>query len=458
MKRLLWNLLLLTGILLTACGALADDYPYYTEIWVSEKPKKTTYNVGEAFDPEGIEISGTVVKDASGKTGINKIGTSGLRWSPKTFTSEGKKTVTLTLSVKGKDGKWVDQKCTTTVNVTDKTNYPYCAKIDVTKEPKKTTYVVGESFDPAGIEVTGTYVKDAKGTTSKSVLATKKMKVSPTSFKTAGKQKVTLSLSVIGKSGAYKTMSTTMTVNVTDKAQKVPKITKHPTGEVVEPGSSASFIARADGYESLTWTFISPHGTEYSVDNARKKIGTVMKVSGESAEKLRLTHIPAAADGWKVYCTFKNAAGSVRSDSALISVTEEEEATNTPVPQQTGQESTGHCAECLLSLIPEEDASEPGEYYLVKMDASGKVLLMKKIDTGDNGPAERVIKGTVNAKTVAVRTAASQSSLVTAYVYQGEEVTVLRRTGKYYEVETKAGVRGYCWADYVTASGVPVTD
>ncbi len=66
------------------------------QIVVSSVPNKTTYQVGESFDPAGLTVTGTYSKSG------NKAVTSGIEWTvdPETFTSESDATsVTVTASV-----------------------------------------------------------------------------------------------------------------------------------------------------------------------------------------------------------------------------------------------------------------------------------------------------------------------------------------------------------------------
>ncbi len=345
MKRIVVLILTVLMLLGVATCALADDYPYYSKIFVTKNPAKMSYALGESFDPAGIEISGTVVKDASGTTGTNLLGISTLEWSPKKFDTSGSQKVTLSLSVKGKTGAYEKLTCSLTVDVKMLSaappgkgagaelskNYPYYTGIEVSKKPTKTEYKVGESFDPAGMEIKGTVVKNVFGDTEKNTIGTK-MEYSPSKFTTSGSQKVTVSTSLKAKGGEYKTFTTTVTVNV--KATSKPVVTKHPGDETVKEKGSCSFIARADGTETYSWHFVSPKGKEYSVSETKKTF-TALKVSGSSTEKIKLSSIPVKMDGWKIYCTFTNSAGSTKSDKAILHVTGDEPVvvvTVTPAP------------------------------------------------------------------------------------------------------------------------------
>jgi DNA-binding protein YbaB len=107
-----------------------------TSIKVTDLPTKTNYLVGEAFEPTGLVVTGTY------SDGTTKAET-GYILSGADTGSSGPKTVTVTLS--GKTAAF-----TITVN-------PALVSIAVTRNPTKNAYVIGETFNRTGLEVTGTY-------------------------------------------------------------------------------------------------------------------------------------------------------------------------------------------------------------------------------------------------------------------------------------------------------------
>ena len=105
-----------------------------------------------------------------------------------------------------------------------------------------------------------------------------------------------------------------------------PKVTKHPTGEKVIEGGSATFIARADNVRQYAWE-IAIADAVLSVDQLASYTGTKVKVSGANTEKLTLSNIPKELDGAYVRCRFVGAEESVYSEYAKITVTPLEKAT-----------------------------------------------------------------------------------------------------------------------------------
>lgn len=103
---------------------------------------------------------------------------------------------------------------------------------------------------------------------------------------------------------------------------KEPKvsITKNPTGETVTEGESAVFIARADHAEKIVWITVSPDAkTVYELDKVPDAFEG-LKVDGQGTEKLTLSSIPYAMDGWRIQCYFTGNGGPAYTKGAYITV------------------------------------------------------------------------------------------------------------------------------------------
>ena len=99
-----------------------------------------------------------------------------------------------------------------------------------------------------------------------------------------------------------------------------PNITKNPTGETVDAGGSAIFIAKADGCEKYEWHFLSADGSKDLTRAQAVTYFTGLNVSGENTNTLTLGSIPSTMDGWRVCCHFSNQGGEVVSQTAIVSV------------------------------------------------------------------------------------------------------------------------------------------
>ena len=122
-----------------------------------------------------------------------------------------------------------------------------------------------------------------------------------------------------------------------------PKITKHPTGETVETGSSAMFIARADNASEIVWRIVSADTTNTIPAADAASYFTGVTVSGLGTEKLTLSNIPKSMNGWSVECKFVNNNGSSFTNGAIIKVVDKTAgATTTAAPTVTGEHRRRH--------------------------------------------------------------------------------------------------------------------
>lgn len=100
----------------------------------------------------------------------------------------------------------------------------------------------------------------------------------------------------------------------------LPKITKNPTDETVPINGKCQFVTRYENADLAEWHFISPDGyRDLTYAEAEKEFPTLKIINGY-AKDMTLDSIPAALNGWRVYCRFSNNAGSADSGSALITV------------------------------------------------------------------------------------------------------------------------------------------
>lgn len=105
-----------------------------------------------------------------------------------------------------------------------------------------------------------------------------------------------------------------------------PYITKHPTGETVEPGGSAQFVARADDATKITWRLVSKDTTVTYTAADGPDYFPGLSVDGLGTERLTLSNIPSSLNEWCVEAKFENANGASYSNGARITV---KAATNT---------------------------------------------------------------------------------------------------------------------------------
>lgn len=109
-----------------------------------------------------------------------------------------------------------------------------------------------------------------------------------------------------------------------------PVITKNPTGETVEAGGSAQFVARADNADSFVWRIVSADTTNTIPARDAAYYFSGLEVSGADTERLTLSNIPKSLNGWAIECKFTNAAGSSYTTGAIVRVSGATSTTNNP--------------------------------------------------------------------------------------------------------------------------------
>jgi len=98
-------------------------------------------------------------------------------------------------------------------------------------------------------------------------------------------------------------------------------ITKHPTSETVAAGNNAVFIARADNYSKFEWRIVSSDGKNTVLAKNAEGYFSGLDVSGTNTERLVLSNIPSAMNGWYVECKFYDDDGAyICTNGAKITV------------------------------------------------------------------------------------------------------------------------------------------
>ena len=173
-----------------------------TGIEVTKQPDKAEYFDGDSFDPTGMEITASYDNGSTKPVSIENC-----TFSPETLT-EGVTSVTVTYNGK-----------TASVPVTVKA--VELTGIEVTKQPDKTEYFDGDSFDPTGMEVTAVYNNG-----SREIVSTEECTFSPEKL-TAGLTSVTVT---------YKEKTASVSVTVLDIELAGIEVTKQPDKTVYEAG------------------------------------------------------------------------------------------------------------------------------------------------------------------------------------------------------------------------------
>ena len=106
----------------------------------------------------------------------------------------------------------------------------------------------------------------------------------------------------------------------TSAAASAPRITKSPTGETVDPGGTALFIARGDDATRAVWHFVDPDRSQDIEYTEAAQMFSGLDIIDADTGSLILKNIPESLNGWSVYCRFSNAVGSSDTERAVITV------------------------------------------------------------------------------------------------------------------------------------------
>ena len=131
--------------------------------------------------------------------------------------------------------------------------------------------------------------------------------------------------------------STAAVLMVVPLEDATPEITKHPTGETVEEGGEAVFVAKAKYAQEYLWQLITPEGNLYDCDYIENYFSG-LKVTGATTERITLSNIPLELNGSRLRCLF-TAGYTVASDYAKLTVTEKPEEPSTEAPTEEPTEA-----------------------------------------------------------------------------------------------------------------------
>ena len=96
-------------------------------------------------------------------------------------------------------------------------------------------------------------------------------------------------------------------------------IVKNPTDEKHNAGETAEFIANANAYDKVTWTFVAPDGKTYNEQEFVKLCGGG-SVEGTGTGDLKIRNVNSVMNGWSVFATFDYMGASARSSTAYLYV------------------------------------------------------------------------------------------------------------------------------------------
>ena len=256
MKKICALLLCLSLLLMTAAFAACDtdEHPKddpppevtLSKIAITKEPAKTDYYVGDTFDPQGMVVTATY-SDGTTKTVTDYT------YAPIDKLILNDKQITVTYQTKT---------ATQAITVTEKPAPVTLSKIEITKKPAKTTYYVGDVFDPQGIVVTATY---SDGSTA----AVTDYTYEPQGALSLGDDKITVT---------YKTKTTTQAITVGEKPAEsaelskieitsAPDKTDYFVGETFDPTGMVVTATYADGSDAAVTDYAYAPNGELTVND-----------------------------------------------------------------------------------------------------------------------------------------------------------------------------------------------
>ena len=157
---------------------------------------------------------------------------------------------------------------------------------------------------------------------------------------------VTINVSAEGESGAGQTAVVVPDSGTNPVVPAVVNngevtITKHPTGETVEEGGRALFVARAENAETFKWGLYNPSTDDYypASDAMAHFAGLQVEVEGDASDTtLILSNIPYSLNGWVAEARFfgSDTANRAFSNGARITVQSETMHTPSIITQPSG--------------------------------------------------------------------------------------------------------------------------
>lgn len=162
-------------------------------------------------------------------------------------------------------------------------------------------------------------------------------------------------------------------------------ITKHPTGETLGAGGKTWFIAHAENAESLTWQLRDPNGNAYSMAEAMN-VNPGLRLDALDNDTIAVANVPESLDGWSVEAVFSNAAGSVTTNPAKITVEKLAPGYAAIVEKYRNAYASGVTAEAAFVSGYSEIASYSAHvgYALIDLDGNGAQELIIAGTGSDN--------------------------------------------------------------------------
>lgn len=303
-------------------------------ISITTPPTKTTYLAGETFDPAGMVVKATYSNGAT-------LTATGYFYDPSNALVDGTTSVTILYTEGG-----VTVTASQAITVIHRLN-----SISVTKNPTKTSYEYGDTFDASGMVVTANYSDGASAAVSGYTN-------SPTTLNTVGTQTITVSYTERNI-----TKTTTLSINV---ARKTISATPTQSGSLTYSGSA----------QSPSWS---------GYDAAKMTLGGVTNAT--NAGSYNATFTPTANYRWSdgtttaktVTWSIAKAAGSLSISPTSLSLTASAKTGTITVTRAGDGAITATSSNTSIATV-----SVSGTKVTVTGKASGSATITISVGAGTN--------------------------------------------------------------------------
>ena len=139
----------------------------------------------------------------------------------------------------------------------------------------------------------------------------------------------------------------------------LPAVIKNPGSETVDEGGLASFVASATVTAEYKWYVVDPVSGDSHPGDKVPSLFEGASIGSNREGQFNIYNVPAAMDGWQVYCVFSGPGGEVKSQKASIKVNYETPpptATPEPTPEPT---PTPEAAEEAANVTEPEESPPP---------------------------------------------------------------------------------------------------
>ena len=204
-------------------------------IAVSKNPTKMDYNVGDAFNGAGMEITATLSNDTTEVIPYNNFAAKGVLVTAPASLTQGSNSIKVTYG--GKEA---------TLNVTASAPQAAVVKgITISKSPTKIEYVAGDTFNPAGMIVTVTYTDNTTENITSDNFAAKNVVITASSPLIVGDN--TIKVTYGGKEATFKVTATAPVTTVSSISIKTPPTkTVYKANENFAPAGLVITVTKSD--------------------------------------------------------------------------------------------------------------------------------------------------------------------------------------------------------------------